>query len=265
VRQEHLKVPFGNTFLDVAACLEKSGPDWLFCIHGVQSNSQLFGDLFSQSFLKGYSKIAIDLVGFGQSAKPHGFSYSVEDQAAVVREVFGLLEIERAVLVGHSLGGMIGVLLLDPLSEVLRGFVNMEGNLQYADCGASKEVANSDYASFRADVYRDIKTKVAGESPQRTLWLNDIPDYVFYKSSQSIVEWSKSEKLAPLFASARCPSLFVYGERNSYKRLAVPKVIPSCQINNAGHFMLMDNPQESYACLESFLTSQPYSDNQARS
>jgi len=264
MRQEHLKVPFRGTLLDVAVCLEENGPDWIFCIHGLQSNSKLFGNLLCQPFLQGYSKIAVDLIGFGQSAKPHGFSYAVEDQAAVVQGVFPLLKISRAIIIGHSLGGMIGVLLLDPLSEILQGFINMEGNLQYADCGVSKEVANSDYANFRGNIYREFKAKVAGESPQRAVWLEDIPDHVFYKSSQSIVEWSKSEKLKALFGSARCPCLFIYGERNSDKCLAVPKPIPSLQINNAGHFMLMDNPQDTYACLKNFLASRPCSDNQVR-
>ncbi|PWU01435.1 MAG: hypothetical protein C5B53_02930 [Candidatus Melainabacteria bacterium] len=257
MRQEHLKVPFRDTVLDVAACLEENGRDWIACIHGLQSNSKLFSELLCQPFLRDYSKIAVDLVGFGRSAKPHGFSYSVEDQAAVVQEVFRLIKIRRAVLIGHSLGGMIGVLLLDPLADILRGFVNMEGNLKFSDCGASKEVANSDYANFRANLYPDLKAQVGREGPQRAIWLEDIPDYVFYKSSLSIVEWSKSEKLAALFASARCPCLFVYGEENRQKLLAVPDSISSHQIESSGHFMLLDNPDESYACLQNFLASLP--------
>jgi pimeloyl-ACP methyl ester carboxylesterase len=172
-----------------------------------------------------------------------------------VHEVFNLLEIRKAVIVGHSLGGMIGVLLLKPLSEILSGFVNMEGNLVLSDCGASLEVAGAEFLDFQARLYSSLKQEVLQDCPKRALWLDDIPDYVFYASSQSIVEWSKSEKLLALFGESQCCSLYVYGDRNKEKLLTVPNHISTCQINNSGHFMLLDNPNSTYACLEGFLAS----------
>ena len=256
MKQEILKVPYNRASIDVNVYTNRRGPDWLFCIHGLQSNGHLFDGLVCQPFLSSYSTIAVDLVGFGQSAKPVDFNYYLEDQALVIAEIFRILAIRKAVLVGHSLGGMIGVLLLKSLASVLSGFINMEGNLVLSDCGASKEVADSGFADFQKKLYRDIKKRAASESPQRAAWLEDIPDYAFYKTSQSIVEQSRSGRLPVLFASAPCRCLFVCGEKNREKFLTVPQSVARCQIGGAGHFMLLDNPKGSYACLQEFLIGQ---------
>jgi pimeloyl-ACP methyl ester carboxylesterase len=252
VNQQLLKVNYRGVTLDVAAYVSRRSADWVFCIHGLQSNSELFRELIEQPFLSKYSTIAVDLVGFGKSSKPLDFSYNVEDQAQVIQEIFKILKIRRAVLIGHSLGGMVGVLLLESLAEILSGFVNMEGNLVLSDCGASKLVVLEDFADFKEHGYAKLKEQVAKESPLRAAWLNDIPDYVFYNTSQSIVNLSKSEKLVGLFGAATCRRLFVCGDKNVVKVKSVPPSVPSRLISNAGHFMLLDNPTESNTCLEEF-------------
>jgi pimeloyl-ACP methyl ester carboxylesterase len=52
--------------------------------------------------------IAFDLPGFGQSSKPN-IAYTIDFFANVVDEFLDLLEVERARLVGHSLGGSVAL------------------------------------------------------------------------------------------------------------------------------------------------------------
>ena len=47
--------------------------------------------------------ITIDLLGFGGSEKPSG-GYSMEDQAGLVAEALSQLQVQGAVVVGHSMG-----------------------------------------------------------------------------------------------------------------------------------------------------------------
>jgi pimeloyl-ACP methyl ester carboxylesterase len=197
--------------------------------------------------------LAVDLVGFGQSSKPLDFSYTVEDQARIVQTLLEMLKIQRAILIGHSLGGMIGVLLLNPLRDIISAFVNMEGNLVLSDCGSSREVAKSDFESFRVNGYKQLKNKVKAECSGRLPWLEDIPDYVFYKMSQSIVKLCEKETLLGLFGAASCRRLFLYGDKNHGKISAVPVGVDCRQVSSSGHFMLLDNPEETYACLKDFL------------
>jgi pimeloyl-ACP methyl ester carboxylesterase len=55
-----------------------------------------------------YTVIAPDLVGHGDSATPRG-DYSLGAHAAVIRDLLSALGIERASLVGHSLGGGVAM------------------------------------------------------------------------------------------------------------------------------------------------------------
>ncbi len=54
---------------------------------------------------------AIDLPGHGRTDKSQTFSYSIADFAQFVRDFMAALKIERAYVVGHSLGGAIATRL----------------------------------------------------------------------------------------------------------------------------------------------------------
>ena len=76
----------------------------------------------------GYRVIAPDQVGFCKSSKPAGYQFSFGQLAANTRALLGSLGIERATVLGHSMGGMLAaryalmfpdaveqLVLLDPL------------------------------------------------------------------------------------------------------------------------------------------------------
>ena len=56
-----------------------------------------------------YRVIAVDLLGFGDSDKPLGASYDAAYFARAVGRLLDALEIERAHLVGHSMGGRVAI------------------------------------------------------------------------------------------------------------------------------------------------------------
>src|SRR4051812_33644485 len=55
-----------------------------------------------------YTVIAPDLIGHGDSATPRG-DYSIGAHASVIRDLLAVIGIERATIVGHSLGGGIAM------------------------------------------------------------------------------------------------------------------------------------------------------------
>ncbi len=57
-----------------------------------------------------YTVIAPDLLGHGDSAKPEG-DYSLGAHAAGFRDLLAALRVDRATVVGHSLGGGIAMQL----------------------------------------------------------------------------------------------------------------------------------------------------------
>ncbi|WP_027136305.1 alpha/beta fold hydrolase [Geminicoccus roseus] len=71
--------------------------------------------------LRGVASLAVDLPGHGGSAG--GAPSTVEDHAALVGRLLDGLGIERAVLAGHSMGGLIALAAMAAMPERLDGLV----------------------------------------------------------------------------------------------------------------------------------------------
>lgn len=80
--------------------------------------------------------IAMDLLGHGGSEKPSS-GYTPENQARVVAEVLERLEVSDATVVGHSLGGSVGVALTEQSPRLVERLVivDMPPDHTYGDLG----------------------------------------------------------------------------------------------------------------------------------
>lgn len=74
-------------------------------LHGLMGNHRHWLGIM-QKLKRDYRCVAIDLLGFGESSQPQRTG-GVGEQVAFVREIIQTLDLERCVLVGHSLGGWI--------------------------------------------------------------------------------------------------------------------------------------------------------------
>jgi 3-oxoadipate enol-lactonase len=109
------KIQVGDISLNVARSGE--GPAVLF-MHGLASNMGLWA-LLDWSQLAGYTIIRYDLRGFGGSAWPGG-THSFEQHLEDLLGLLAALQIEQVALVGHSLGGMLGLALAATAPEKVR-------------------------------------------------------------------------------------------------------------------------------------------------
>ena len=76
-------------------------------IHGITSSSSNWAAV-AERLAEHYTVLAPDLVGHGESAKPRG-DYSMGSFASGVRDLMVALDIQRATIVGHSLGGGVAM------------------------------------------------------------------------------------------------------------------------------------------------------------
>ncbi|PKL14935.1 MAG: hypothetical protein CVV50_01805 [Spirochaetae bacterium HGW-Spirochaetae-6] len=81
----------------------------LIFIHGLSTTLESFAPLFPIFIKAGYRVIALDLLGYGKSAKPD-LSYNLELYPSLLTELCGVLKISRPVLIGHSMGAAIAQL-----------------------------------------------------------------------------------------------------------------------------------------------------------
>lgn len=246
-----LEINYKGLNLEVSLNIEEKSDEWIVCLHGLQSNKSVFKKLFQESIFQEYSKLAIDYIGFWESSKPEEFSYNLEDQKYICTHVINSLCINKLHIIGHSMGGMIGVMLLEDLGEKIRSLVNMEGNLTLRDCGKSIDVVDSSFEEFSNSTFDELKNSIKGSPREKWVWI--IPDYAFYKSSKSIVDWSKSEELLKIFNESHHERLFMYGDSNSSKIEFLDDSIQLAEVPDSGHFMILDNYKETAEKIVSFV------------
>jgi pimeloyl-ACP methyl ester carboxylesterase len=244
----------GRTF-GVSILAEERGPEWVVCFHGLQSNKDMFTELVSKEFFGTYSVLLVDFIGFGSSSKPNDFSYALEEQAKICRKLLDFLKIDRAHIIGHSMGGMVGTLLLELIPERIVSFANLEGNLVLENCGASSIAKSHSFEEFRKKIYPELKEELRKSdepsAPCRVRWLDRIPDFAFYKTSISIVDLAQSGRILEIFLNSRHKRLYLYGEKN--RREFASLNVPSEEIPHAGHFMLLDNFESTCKAIRAFM------------
>jgi pimeloyl-ACP methyl ester carboxylesterase len=91
----------------------------LFFIHGLAGNVTHWVHV-APFFADRYRVIGVDLPGCGETPALAG-GYSIEAYAQQVIGLFDLLAIDRAILVGHSLGGMVSMEMYKRARERVRG------------------------------------------------------------------------------------------------------------------------------------------------
>ena len=77
---------------------------------------------YVDAFSKNYRVVTIDLLGHGKT-EPRGYVHTMEDNADVVNEVLSHLKIEKAILIGHSMGGYVALAFAELYPEKVQGLV----------------------------------------------------------------------------------------------------------------------------------------------
>jgi pimeloyl-ACP methyl ester carboxylesterase len=88
--------------------LEAGEGDPVICVHGLGATKASFLPTVA-ALADDYRVIAMDLPGFGDSDKPLGAAYDAPYFAHAVAALLDELEIERAHLVGNSMGGRVAI------------------------------------------------------------------------------------------------------------------------------------------------------------
>jgi pimeloyl-ACP methyl ester carboxylesterase len=76
-------------------------------IHGFASSTLVWSKVFLKLAAAGYRVIALDMLGYGYSAKPRNGEYTIASQTKLLTRLLDHLGIPRAILVGGSYGGAV--------------------------------------------------------------------------------------------------------------------------------------------------------------
>lgn len=247
-----------NIQFNIASHCRKKRGELVFFIHGLGCAKENFSHAWDFEKLNDYSMMALDLPGFGDSPGHDDFSYDLLEHAAVCKKVIDGWDGVRVHIVGHSMGGAVGLLLSDMIRERLESFVNVEGNLVSQPGDISRRNASVTFEEFlKKQLPGMILGTALSDEPGMKLWsafIRKSDKRGLYLSSQSLAEWSKSGILLKKFMELACRKIYVYGEANSYmKVLRMLDGIATACISKSGHFPMNDNPVEFYNTLSDFL------------
>lgn len=196
-----------------------------------------------------YTVILLDLPGFGLTPRPKE-SYSIYDYAKFVEHFLNKLEIKKVMLIGHSFGGRIGIILgsksrlLDKLILVDAAAVEKKSLLVQAKITFNK-LAILPVKLFFPHQVEEIKNKFGSDDYQTAGNMRDI----FIKTV--------NEDLTPLLSKIEVPTLVIWGEKDSTRPLSEGKLIKDTihdaklrVVWGAGHSPYLEKPRKFVEILE---------------
>jgi len=235
------------------ATLDRNGSnDLIVFLHGLGCLKENFAALWDAPELAAAALLAPDLPGHGASHGPAPEAWTMEGMAKAVSEtVRPRLDADSRIhVVGHSMGGAVGLLMARDGSLPLASFISVEGNLVAADCGLlSRRMAEMDLEPFRGGRFEKLKES-ARRSDDAIVqawagWMDACAPEALHAAARSLVDWSDGGRLLEIFLELGCARAYVYGEKS-----ANPEVIqhlsqvPQHYIADCGHFVMNEKPSE---------------------
>jgi TDG/mug DNA glycosylase family protein len=232
----------------------KHSNDIVLFIHGLGCTATSFLPFEDFILPEDFEFVAPTLPGFASSEEQK--IATLESMTGRCLELCQHLDAQSIHIVGHSMGGAVGLLVAQELGDRVLSYASLEGNLITADCEMlSRKIAKSSLEELeRKRLPRMIRNTQKSSDPGLRLWANQlrtVSPRQLRAQSQSLVEWSDSGKLLELFNDLTCPKMYLYGDRNSEMPIVNQLNTEDTQcILNSGHFLMQDNPVECWKTLQ---------------
>lgn len=204
--------------------------------------------------------VALDLRGHGQSLSPVDGVYGIDSVAQDVQTVVEYLELERFILVGHSMGGSValayagaypqrvaGLLLVDPSGDSTQlPTEEMQQYLGALESDAYSNVVEGYWSQLLTGSTEMTETKVMQD-------LRNTPKATVVGVFQELFKY----KPVPALESYNGPKLSVITVLNdtpvSLHNLMLD--LPHNKITGTGHWLQMDKPEEFNRIMDDFLAT----------
>lgn len=205
--------------------------------------------------------ISIDLPGHGRSDKPEGRAYTMQLFARSVEAVMRDAKVERAVLVGHSMGAPVVREFYRLFPAKVRALVFVDGAIRGL---APKQVVQQMFAPLRTEKYRATVEAMAGGmlGQQMPAELRDdlrarmaaTPQHVALAAGEGMTDealWKPDPVRVPVLAVFAKSPVWPADNEQFYR-----SVIPDLDYrmwDGVGHFLMLEKPGEFNDELARFL------------
>ncbi|MCU7247032.1 alpha/beta fold hydrolase [Pseudomonas koreensis] len=230
--------------------IHRSGPKApILFLHGFGSTKEDYADITLQSAFAGHPFIAYDAPGCGETECGDLSRINIPFLVRTAQAVLAHFGIEQFHLVGHSMGGLTGLLLAHADPVRVLSFVDIEGNIAPEDCFLSRQIHDhprDDDARFFHDF---IERARLAPDPASALYAASLAHKVRTGAVrgifESMVDLSDNGDLMAKFLELPLPRQYMYGVTNSHlsylNNIAAQGVQLAC-IPDCGHFPMYCNP-----------------------
>ena len=198
-------------YMDVAPQAQPNGHT-VVLLHGNNFAGFYFGVVIDALRAEGFRVIVPDQIGYGRSSKPI-IPYTLTDMARNTRAILASLKIDRAMIVGHSMGGMLAarfatqypgvterLVLFNPIGLTDTRFDNPAGDPEEA----YKRNLASTYQTIRASLMRYVAHKPSA-------WNSQFESYARIRYSWTLsADWPRLARVQTLTSSVIALDPVVY-------------------------------------------------------
>ncbi|MET0703172.1 MAG: alpha/beta hydrolase [Mycobacterium sp.] len=197
----------------------------LVFFHGIGMNRRIYLKLLSRLPQLGFLVVAIDAPGHGDTFAPLTGRDTFDQRVADTEQILTELGIERAVLVGHSMGGRTAAELAARHPERALAVVLINPALGGVFDAARIRIGSPSQtaAALAAAVHDTIRDRVGLKGFGHVRYFQTLGGLVvqtathprlFSSAAQAIAKSSESASALRALALARCPSAIIHGERD---------------------------------------------------
>jgi pimeloyl-ACP methyl ester carboxylesterase len=215
---------------------------------------------------KNYRTYAIDFWGFGESGKKLD-TYQINDFVHLVKQFMDQLGIEKAPLVGHSMGGTVALLfaLKNPAKTdkvVIVGSPIVGSSLAPMLKAAGRRTVAFLIFTFLGTFRKLMRhySKSICSDPRFPMMMDRDLSKTTLEAFLSRIASLRKTDLRPTLSQISVPVLGLFGNHdnivNPNQSKILAQLVPAAQIRRfetAGHFIMLDEPKEFHIQLKKFL------------
>ena len=235
---------------DVAGQATGSNPalDAIVFIHGWSCNRTHWYNQITE-FSARHRTIAVDLAGHGESGLGRS-EYSMSAFAGDVASVLAQENVDRAALVGHSMGGMVILQSAQLLGKKVVGLIGADTFKYLRDdpsCGKQSEQLNEMVDDYESTVQKMVASMFADDTPDELR--KSISEGMLATPREvgigAMKGMSEDESLFDLAKSLDIPKMTINATGKDMDEMAVRDAgVDLRRVTTSSHFVMNESPQE---------------------
>jgi pimeloyl-ACP methyl ester carboxylesterase len=227
------------------------GRESVLFVHGLGANRGCWYRASEYFDVERYRLLMPDFPGFGESARPEDYDYSMATLGQCLAGVVEQFGTDPLHIIAHSMGCVAALAMLQMPGVAVASFVAAEGNLIATDAFMSSKVARLSESTFLRTyskwliMVRESLGDQPNEQHDRFVEsLRQASPLAVHRASLSCNARTASGELSQQFAQLECPLAYVYGTETEAQR-SLPEVVflPRVEripVAGQGHFMMQD-------------------------